>query len=41
MAHLLHRHAVPLYRTTLQGVQNRRPDLRIKVSGPWAPYSFV
>jgi hypothetical protein len=28
-------------RQAIAEVRERRPDLRILVSGPWAPYSFV
>ena len=41
MAHLLRRRDVTLYRSRLLGTQQRRPDLRITATGPWAPYSFV
>lgn len=41
LAHLVHRAKVRPYRDRVERLQERRRDLRLVASGPWAPYSFV
>lgn len=41
VAHLVHRAHLRSYRERIDAVRAARPDLRITLSGPWAPYSFV
>jgi hypothetical protein len=41
MAHLIRRHDAEAYQTMIRDVRGERPDVRILVSGPWPPYSFV
>jgi hypothetical protein len=41
MAHLIERHDAEAYHLMMSDVRAERPDLRIAVSGPWPPYSFV
>lgn len=41
MAHLVQRHMVGTYRSRVEEVQEDLSDVRLRVSGPWAPYSFV
>lgn len=41
MAHLVHRQAVGVYRTRAAEAQAELPEVTLRVSGPWAPYSFV
>jgi hypothetical protein len=41
LAHLVHRSQATRYRERAREVTHRRPDLRITLTGPWAPYSFV
>jgi Gas vesicle synthesis protein GvpL/GvpF len=41
LAHLLHRGQLRLYRNRVARLQSNRSDLLIRVTGPWAPYSFV
>ncbi|MEX2582373.1 MAG: GvpL/GvpF family gas vesicle protein [Gemmatimonadota bacterium] len=41
VAHLVHREQLRLYRDRIELLQLDRGDLRITVTGPWAPYSFV
>ena len=41
LAHLVHREALRSYHRRIAELRNSRPDLRITLSGPWGPYSFV
>jgi hypothetical protein len=41
MAHLIERRNAEAYHLMMSDVRAERPDLRIAVSGPWPPYSFV
>ena len=41
VAHLVHRADLRQYQQRLAELRSLRPDLRLVVSGPWAPYSFV
>ncbi len=41
LAHLVHRAEVTTYRRRGEALQRSHPELRIVVTGPWAPYSFV
>jgi hypothetical protein len=41
MAHLIERHDAEAYQQMIRDIRAERPDLRIVVSGPWPPYSFV
>ena len=41
LAHLVHREALRPYHRRIAELRNSRPDLRITLSGPWGPYSFV
>jgi hypothetical protein len=41
LAHLVHRDNLRQYQQRIDELVESRPDLRINVSGPWAPYSFV
>ena len=40
-AHLVARHEISRYRSTLDSFRARTEDLHFLVSGPWPPYSFV
>ena len=39
--HLVESGNVDRYRETLQEIRNIRPDFKIRLSGPWPPYSFA
>ncbi|HEX7334635.1 MAG TPA: GvpL/GvpF family gas vesicle protein [Pyrinomonadaceae bacterium] len=39
--HLIERANTARYRENVQEIRNKRPDLKIRLSGPWPPYSFV
>lgn len=39
--HLIERANTGRYQQKVQEIRNNRPDLNIRVSGPWPPYSFV
>ena len=39
--HLVERADTEEYRNNVQEIRNNRPDLRIRLSGPWPPYSFA
>jgi hypothetical protein len=41
LAHLVPRGRLEQYRACAQHAIRLMPDLRIRISGPWAPYSFV
>jgi hypothetical protein len=41
MAHLVHRHAVGVYRSKVEEARSDLPSVHLRVTGPWAPYSFV
>jgi hypothetical protein len=41
IGHLLERTRIEQYRELLGVAQNDRHDLRLSISGPWAPYSFA
>lgn len=41
VAHLVHRSELRPYRRCVDELRRERPDLRIALSGPWGPYSFV
>jgi hypothetical protein len=41
LAHLVHRGDEREYKERVDALRRDRLDLRIDVSGPWAPYSFV
>ena len=41
VAHLIERGAVEQYRENVAEFLKNRPDLRIRMSGPWPPYSFA
>lgn len=41
VAHLVHRDGVAAYRKRVEALKLSRSELRIEISGPWAPYSFV
>ncbi|HKF55041.1 MAG TPA: GvpL/GvpF family gas vesicle protein [Blastocatellia bacterium] len=41
VAHLLERARLQRYQELIAVAQCDRPDLRLSVSGPWAPYSFA
>lgn len=41
VAHLVHRHAVGVYRGRVDEARAAMPQVRLEVTGPWAPYSFV
>jgi hypothetical protein len=41
VAHLLERARLQRYHELLAVAQSDRPDLRLSISGPWAPYSFA
>jgi hypothetical protein len=41
VAHLVHRDGVAAYRKGVEALKSSRSELRIEVSGAWAPYSFV
>ena len=41
VAHLIDSGAMEQYRTNVSELLTKRPDLRILLSGPWPPYSFV
>ena len=39
--HLIERANTGKYQEKVQEIRNNRPELRIRLSGPWPPYSFV
>jgi len=39
--HLVESGNVEKYREIVQEIRNNRPDLKIRLSGPWPPYSFA
>ena len=39
--HLVESGKTPRYQKIVQEIRNIRPDLKIRVSGPWPPYSFA
>jgi hypothetical protein len=39
--HLVERANAEKYREIVQEIRNNRPDLSIRLSGPWPPYSFA
>jgi hypothetical protein len=39
--HLVERANIEKYQQNVQEIRNNRPDLRIRLSGPWPPYSFA
>ena len=39
--HLVERAKIPMYREIVQEIRNNRPELKIRLSGPWPPYSFA
>jgi hypothetical protein len=41
VSHLVPRDAVTNYRLTIRALIEGDPQLRLMVSGPWAPYSFA
>lgn len=41
LAHLVHKGRLRPYRQKIEDLRRERGDLRIELSGPWAPYSFV
>jgi hypothetical protein len=41
VSHLVPRDAVTAYRLTIRALIESDPQLRLMVSGPWAPYSFA
>lgn len=41
LAHLVHRGSGRLYRQCLEEARAAIPGVRLKATGPWAPYSFV
>ena len=41
VSHLVPRDAVTSYRLTMRALTEGDPQLRLMVSGPWAPYSFA
>jgi hypothetical protein len=41
VAHLVHRARLPSYRLATAEIEQAHPELRLTVTGPWAPYSFV
>lgn len=41
LAHLVHKEAVRSFRTAIEGNRTAFPGAELRLSGPWAPYSFV
>lgn len=41
LAHLVHRSEITRYLTEVDGARKALPRARLRLSGPWAPYSFV
>lgn len=41
LAHLVHRQAFAEYRTAVEAANLVLPAVELRVTGPWAPYSFV
>lgn len=41
LAHLVHRSELAAYRTAVEAAQSQVPEVKLSVTGPWAPYSFV
>ena len=41
VAHLVRRHEVGAYRTRVAEARSTLPELDLRLSGPWAPYSFA
>ena len=41
LAHLVHRRDLPRYRIRIDEVRAAIPRVRLGITGPWAPYSFV
>jgi len=41
IAHLVSRRAIHDYRESFESARRQRADLRLSISGPWAPYSFA
>ena len=39
--HLVDRENIQKYQKNVQEIRNNRPDLKIRMSGPWPPYSFA
>ena len=39
--HLVESSNIPRYQEKVQEIRNNRPDLKIRLSGPWPPYSFA
>ena len=39
--HLIENADVEKYKEKVQEIRNNRPDLKIRLSGPWPPYSFA
>ena len=39
--HLVERANIQTYQEKVQEIRNNRPDLKIRLSGPWPPYSFA
>lgn len=39
--HLVERANIERYQKNVQEIRNNRPDLNIRLSGPWPPYSFA
>jgi hypothetical protein len=39
--HLVERANIQRYQEKVQEIRNNRPDLKIRLSGPWPPYSFA
>lgn len=41
MAHLVHRHVVGVYRSRVEDARSAFPRVNLRLTGPWAPYSFA
>ena len=41
VSHLVERANIQRYQEKVQEIRNSRPDLKIRLSGPWPPYSFA
>ena len=41
VSHLVERANIRRYQEKVQEIRNNRPDLKIRLSGPWPPYSFA
>ena len=41
VSHLVERANIQRYQEKVQEIRNNRPDLKIRLSGPWPPYSFA